>query len=135
MTGIVYFGFKSPEEKIVVRSTACDMLINRYLAASSEEDFDLIMKMHELAGEVPNNSHARNDANCQFIQMYSALMFGDLEEAMELARHLQTLINDGLPLDARLPVFGSIGDMISIIQIAIDATEYVEYEQPLRRRI
>ena len=120
--GVLYIGFKPASDKVVVRSTACDDLVNEYVKAltSTDEAFNIGSTMGRLAEKVPDDKAIANDANCQFFKLYSDFMAGRTEQAMERAHNIQKLLNNGAFLDARLPVFGSINAMIDMIQMRID---------------
>jgi len=122
-TGLLYFGVKSPNEKVVVRSTACDELVDEYVKEAAEGA--AISRPSEvfanLVDKIPDNDAARNDPNCQFIRLYDAFLSANFDGALGHANNIKTLLDDGLPLDARLPLFGSIDGMIRLINIQKEA--------------
>ena len=111
---------KSPGEKADVHLSICNGLVDEYIEASGKEGFSVDEEMGRLAEQVPDVDDARYDVNCQFFRLYSAYIDGDSEHAMELAQSIRALVDNGSPLDIRLPIFGSIDDIINSIQTQID---------------
>lgn len=122
-TGFIYIGFKSPEQKVVVRQTACDSLVEEWVKLRDEMGNELSQRavFTGLAERVPDSDIAGNDANCQFINMMNTLLTGDPAQALEHARSIRSLLDKNLPLDARLPILdGGADGAIDFIQRRIE---------------
>jgi flagellar basal body-associated protein FliL len=110
-TGVVYIGVKSPAQKVTVRETTCDDLIERYVKASAGETFNPSDEIKNLAANVPATSE--NDINCQYIKLYAAYENGDQKSAENLAKTVKSLTDQDLAVDGRLPVTAGVNVLLN----------------------
>jgi len=106
MTGVMYFGFKSPDQQVALRSVACgDDII---------EDFSRIMAYQALepnifvsiADRVRNIDNYRNDVNCVFIMAANATTTDNSTDLEKYLNDLDNFSNQGLYPSNRVRIFG-----------------------------
>ncbi|MCL1876745.1 hypothetical protein FWF74_01805 [Candidatus Saccharibacteria bacterium] len=113
ISNTMYFGLKSPSEKVVVRQTACDALVDEYVEAIGKDNTDEMGVVRKFAKKVPQTSAAESDATCQYIKFIGAFYSSDGENALKHAEKIKSLVDEGLYIDNRLPVFSSVDMMTS----------------------
>jgi len=111
LMGLWYVGVKAPSEKIVVRQTACDNLIDDYTKAAAGSVFNPADEMKKLAAQIPANSSS--DINCQYIKLYAAYNSGDQQAAENLAKTVTSLANQNGAVDERLPVTTGVNILLN----------------------
>jgi hypothetical protein len=123
-SGRVYIGVKDPTENVSVSTATniCKSLVDEYAEASSTlgADFDQYGKIAEIYQKIPDNADAVNDPNCEFIKMYVSMNTGEQEQALEHAKKIKALQNEGASIDTRLPIFGSIDDTITMLEASVN---------------
>lgn len=134
MTGIVYFGFKSPDQRVILQTRVCtEDIFNRYneiLRTSIGPDGDdqdlLASELRELASKINNKDNSDKDPTCQFM-LYSINMFiQEFEQARVNVDRWIKLHADGHFVDDNAPGAITLNDMVEQVRRLTDPPETTE---------
>lgn len=119
MTGVLYIGFKSPEQKVAIQyETVCgDEIIERYnkiYESSINGGYKSAREnMLKLSDEISKVEGVENDPNCQYILFWNANWHGRNDDSKTAVDRLVNLNKTGNY------VSGSINNLYSLYSIKI----------------
>lgn len=104
LTGRIYIGFKSSEEKIVITPNVCkEELINKYNESLRQVDSEKSSEMLKaIVDDIRGLDQKDSDPNCLHMELYYVLQNGSQSEIKDIAIKLDSLSNSGKTSSSRL---------------------------------
>jgi hypothetical protein len=122
LTGILYIGFKSSSQQIVVRTIACDEKIINDFADIPRAKYGIINKndFTDIADRVKNTPNYDDDVNCVYILAINAATTNNSSELDSLIKDLDKFARQGLyPADNVIVYVSRSTDSIILIMYSL----------------
>ena len=112
-SGLLYVGFKTPEQTVSVNNHICDGDIDSLnnLRVSSDEQAAIITKTHDIAKKINQKTDNQTDINCQYILWYDAKLARDIPTMQKSFSRIEKLSDEGQILSDKFYSITSMNDM------------------------